>query len=58
MYDTDGVLVAENDDRGDGSLNSQLQFNVPSDGAYEIVVRDFADYNGGDYILDLAIAAG
>ncbi len=58
LYDSDGVLVAENDDRGDGSLNSRLEYAVPADGLYQIVVRDFADYNGGDYLLEVAIAAG
>lgn len=58
LYDPEGVLVAENDDRGDGSLNSQVEFTVNASGTHEIVVRDLSDYNGGDYVLDIAIAAG
>ena len=58
LYDPEGVLVAENDDRGDGSLDSQVEFTAAAPGVHEIVVRDLSDYNGGAYVLDIAIAAG
>jgi hypothetical protein len=58
IFDPEGNLIVENDDRGDGSLNSQVQFTVDAAGVYQIVVRDLGDYNGGDYRLDVALAAG
>lgn len=58
VFDPDGNLVVENDDRGDGSLNSEVQFTVDAAGVYQIVVRDLGDFNGGDYRLGVALAAG
>ncbi|MEM9035456.1 MAG: serine protease [Actinomycetota bacterium] len=51
----DGSIIAENDDRGDGTLNSELlDVTVPETGAYLIEVRDLSDDDAGDYRLEVS----
>lgn len=41
LWDAEGDLVAANDDRGDGTFNSLLRFNVPEDGTYYAMVTGY-----------------
>jgi len=50
-----GETVAENDDRGDGSLNSQIIYRADQPGRYTVVVGTFAGQGAGDAVLSLAI---
>ena len=50
-----GAVVAENDDRGDGSLNSQLVFQPETAGLYTVVVSSYDGYGEGDLVLSLAL---
>jgi hypothetical protein len=43
--------VAENDDRGDGTLNSLLRFTPAESGEYTVVARSYAPEQWGDYEL-------
>jgi hypothetical protein len=43
--------IAENDDRGDGTLNSLLRFTPAAAGEYTIVARSYAPEQWGDYEL-------
>lgn len=54
LLDADGREVARNDDRGDGSLNSELlEIEVLADGTYTIEVRDLYDGGAGPYLLSI-----
>jgi|GEM_PF-7006863 hypothetical protein len=49
----DGDLLTEDDDSG-GNLNARIEdFELPEDGAYQIVVRTYAGVGGGSYTLTL-----
>lgn len=56
--DQDGSIIAENDDRGDGSLDSYIEFEVATSQVIEIQVRDLTDRAGGAYVLEVSHAAG
>jgi len=45
VLDSDGKLLAGNDDRSD-STDAELEFKVPADGDYQIVVSDVASQSG------------
>ncbi|WP_203290675.1 PPC domain-containing protein [Maricaulis parjimensis] len=51
----DGTILAENDDRGDGSLNSQLVFLAEAAGRYSVEVGSYSGSDTGDLVLSLAI---
>ncbi|MFQ5556166.1 MAG: trypsin-like peptidase domain-containing protein [Acidimicrobiales bacterium] len=52
LYGPDGVVLATNDDRGDGTLNSELtEWEVSEPGVYTIEVRDLSDSASGSYQL-------
>lgn len=51
----DGTILAQNDDRGDGTLNSQLIFETARSGRYEVVVSTYGDEGQGDFALSLAL---
>lgn len=53
-----GSVLAENDDRGDGSLNSRLDVEIGTSQQIRIQVRDLTDRAGGNYRLEIANAAG
>ncbi len=55
LLDSNGAILAQNDDRGDGSLNSQLVFQAADSGRYEVVAGTFDDSGVGDLILSLAL---
>ncbi len=55
LIDPDGREVVRNDDRGDGSLNSELlEIEVPTEGTYTVEVRDLYDGGAGPYLLEIA----
>ncbi len=54
LADARGEIVAANDDRGDGTLNSQVVFQAPRVGRYQLTVGTY-DGAGGDIIVSLAI---
>jgi len=58
IYDQPGSVIAENDDRGDGSLNSRVEFEITTSQVIEIQVRDLTDRAGGAYVLEVSHAAG
>lgn len=53
-----GTIVAENDDRGDGSLNSRIEYEVTTSQVIGIQIRDLSDRAGGAYVLEVSHAAG
>lgn len=58
IFGADGRLLAENDDRGDGTLNSSATAEVAASGPIQIRVQDLAHVSGGEYELTVAVAAG
>lgn len=58
ITDEGGAVIAENDDRGDGSLNSRVEFEVLSSQVLVIQVRDLTDRAGGAYLLEVINVAG
>ncbi len=58
VFDASDSLIAENDDRGDGTLDSQVEFETAQTGPLQIRVRDLSDVGGGSYRLTVSIAAG
>lgn len=54
LLDANGVVVAQNDDRGDGSLNSRLLYLVETGGDYTLRA---GSYSGSD-LGELVLAAG
>ncbi|MBL8536099.1 MAG: pre-peptidase C-terminal domain-containing protein [Hyphomonadaceae bacterium] len=55
LRDAQGVVLAQNDDRGDGSLNSQLVYQPAGAGRYQVVVSTFSGDGAGDLMLSLAV---
>ncbi len=55
LYDPDGTLMANTDSAFAGGVEELRSIEIPDDGAYRIVVRDFFN-DGGSY--ELAVAAG
>jgi hypothetical protein len=48
-------MIAENDDRGDGTYNSRIRsFSIPAAGTYTITAGSFGDASGGEYTLTLS----
>lgn len=54
LRDAHGNILAENDDRGDGTFNSQIIFQTEIAGQFEVVAGAFGD-STGEMILSLAI---
>jgi hypothetical protein len=50
-----GEILLQNDDRGDGSLNSQLVFQAEAAGRYTVEVGSYSGSDAGDLVLSLAI---
>ncbi|WP_291843438.1 PPC domain-containing protein [Maricaulis sp.] len=55
LISADGTIIAQNDDRGDGSLNSQLVFQAPEAGRYTVELGTFDAASFGDLVLSVAI---
>ncbi|MBU6405780.1 MAG: caspase family protein [Alphaproteobacteria bacterium] len=56
MVQPDGRQI-ENDDSGDGSLNSQIVQVLPEDGVYEVTVTSYQPGETGGYALTLGFEA-
>lgn len=54
LVDSSGAILAQNDDRGDGSLNSQIVYEVTRTGRYQIVAGTYANASAGTMLLSLA----
>lgn len=54
LMDSAGVLLAQNDDRGDGTLNAQVLYQVVEAGRYLVVVSSLGGDDVGDLVLSLA----
>ncbi len=50
-----GETVAENDDRGDGTLNSQIVYRADQPGRYTVVVGSFGGQGTGEAVVSLAV---
>lgn len=55
LVDSHGAILASNDDRSDGDLNSQIVYAPAASGRYEIVASTFGSNGVGDFVLSLAI---
>jgi hypothetical protein len=55
LVDASGNVVGESDDRGDGTLNSQIVYQPPQAGRYEVVASTFGRAGAGDFVISLAI---
>jgi hypothetical protein len=54
LLDEGGAEIAQNDDRGDGSLNSEIIYEIPSTGRYVIVLSRFSADVDGDAVVIVA----
>jgi hypothetical protein len=58
LLDENGNILAENDDRGDGTLDSALRFPKATAGNYTVIVTRFGVLEGdtaGEYQLDVSV---
>lgn len=54
LQDAQGTILAQNDDRGDGTLNSQIVYQAARAGRYVIVASTYGREGVGDYVISLA----
>lgn len=54
LTDPAGAILAQSDDRGDGTLNSQIVYQVARAGRYEVVASTYGGNGSGDFVLSLA----
>lgn len=54
LYAQNGEIISTNDDRGDGSLNSQIVFQADTDMQVEVDLGTFNNTGSGDVILSVA----
>lgn len=57
LRDASDAVVASNDDRGDGTLNSRIVVDNPAAGTYTIIARAFASSGSGAYTLRVSAGA-
>ncbi|MBE0691203.1 MAG: PPC domain-containing protein, partial [Anaerolineae bacterium] len=55
LLDQGGSPLTENDDRGDGSLDSEIIYLIPADGTYSLIVSRYDEETEGDFIVVAAI---
>jgi hypothetical protein len=55
LRDANGVVLAQNDDRGDGSLNSRIIYQAAAAGRHQLLVSTFGRAGAGELMLSLAI---
>lgn len=55
LLDQGGSLLAENDDRGDGSLDSEVVYRIPADGNYSLIVSRYSADSEGDFVIVAAL---
>ncbi|WP_417496014.1 DUF6055 domain-containing protein [Maricaulis sp.] len=51
----DGSILAQNDDRGDGTLNSQIIYLIEQPGPYQLLVSTYGGVGEGDLAVSMAI---
>ncbi|MGH6736016.1 MAG: calcium-binding protein [Methyloceanibacter sp.] len=51
IYNSNGVIVASNNDRADGDQNSYVSFIAPTTGTYFVEASEFGDDRVGDYSI-------
>lgn len=54
LVDARGAILAQNDDRGDGTLNSQIIYQVLQTGRYEVVASTYGSTGVGTMLVSLA----
>lgn len=54
LLDGSGEVIAQNDDRGDGSLNSQLVYQAEETSDFRVVVSTYGGDGSGDLMLSIA----
>lgn len=55
LLDSHGTIVATSDDRGDGTLNSQIVFQSGAAGHFELVASTYNAAGNGQFALSLAL---
>jgi hypothetical protein len=55
LLDANGAILGQSDDRGDGTLNSQIIYQVARGGRFEVVASTFGGNGTGNYVLSLAV---
>ena len=55
LLDAGGNVLAQNDDRGDGSLNSQIVYQPDEAGRFTVLVGSYDSQGQGDLVLSLAL---
>jgi len=55
LQGANGALIAQSDDRGDGTLNSQIIYQARTAGHYELVASTFGGAGVGDTAISLAL---
>lgn len=46
-----GDVIAQNDDRQDGSVNSQIDSRAPTTGRYSVLANSYQNGQGGNYVV-------
>lgn len=54
LLDANGAILAQSDDRGDGTLNSQIIYQAAAAGRFELVASTYGAAGAGDFIVSLA----
>ncbi|WP_417468150.1 DUF6055 domain-containing protein [Maricaulis sp.] len=54
LLDAGGTVLAQNDDRGDGTLNSRIAYLIEDAGRYQLVVGTYGGNGEGDLAFSLA----
>ncbi|GLK53912.1 pre-peptidase C-terminal domain-containing protein [Maricaulis virginensis] len=55
LLDADGNILAQNDDRGDGSLNAQIVYQPDQAGHFTVLAGSYDGQGQGDLVLSLAL---
>lgn len=56
LEDAEGNIIAENDDRGDGTLNSQYTYTASADATYRVIISNYQG-SGGNYRVQIEVFA-
>jgi len=55
LLDASGATLASNDDQGDGTLNSQIVYQIARAGRYRVVASTYGSNGVGEAIISLAV---
>lgn len=55
LLDASGAILGQSDDRGDGTLNSQIIYQAARAGRVEVVASTYGGAGVGNYVLSLAV---